>query len=206
MPARLLAVALVLALSACVPGLIGNSNVARLSGDVLVSAPSGFCVDGNASRLSTGFAVLAPCVTLGADAPPPDVIGVITVQTGPENSAMVADDEIALRDFLISRSGKSLLSTADSASDLRILSTQAFDNRVMVHFSDQSPPPIAGLQAEEWRGFTDVSGRLVTVAVRGLAATPLADGQGAWLLKRALAGLSDANDTTPQAVADDASG
>ena len=193
MKARAVAIASFLALAACVPGLTGLSNVARLSGDVLVSAPSGFCIDTSTSRLSAGFAVLAPCISLGGDVPPPDFAAVITVQAGAAESAMVAGEEIALRDFLISASGKTLLSLTDDPADLRILSTQAFDNRVMVHFSDQSPPPIAGLQQHEWRGFTDIGNRLVTVAVRGLEATPLSDGQGAGLLKLALSGLSDPN-------------
>lgn len=158
-------------------------------GAVFLQAPPGYCVDTVASRPSRDFAVLAPCATLGAEAPVPDVVGFITVLTGAEGSGEIATDEIALRDFLITTEGKTLLSGSGQASNINILSTQAFDDQVMVHFSDRGAPPLAGLQAHEWRAFRNVGGRLVTVGVRGLAAAPLQDGPGAGLLKLVLSGL-----------------
>jgi hypothetical protein len=175
-------------LSACV--LIAPDRATTFAGGaVFLQAPPGYCVDTVASRPSRDFAVLAPCATLGVDAPVPDVVGFVTVLTSAEGSGEIAVDEIALRDFLITDGGKSLLSGAGQASDITILSTQAFDDQVMVHFSDQGAPPLAGLQAEEWRAFRNVGGRLVTVGVRGLAAAPLQDGPGAGLLKLVLSGL-----------------
>ena len=182
-------------LSACM--LTAPEQTTTLAGGaVRLQAPAGYCVDTMASRPAEDFAVLAPCATLGVEAATPDVVGLITVLAGAADSGAIANDEIALRDFLITPQGRALLSQSGTAGDITILSTQAFDDQVMVHFNDQGAPPLEGLQNEEWRAFRNIGGRLVTVGVRGLAASPLQDGPGAGLLKLVLAGLS-ANGTAP---------
>lgn len=165
----------------------------------MAEAPSGYCVDRVASQPANDFAILAPCATLGgADAIPP-VVGVATVQVGPADSGAIAADEIALRDYLITDDGATLLSQDGDAERVDVLSTQAFDDRVMIHFTDTGAPPFAGLQNEEWRAFADVNGRLVTVAVRGLSTAPLTDGPGATLLKLILAGVRGAAEVVAEA-------
>jgi hypothetical protein len=184
------------ALSACM--LIAPDRATTFAGGaILLQAPAGYCVDTMTSRPSDDFAVLAPCATLGVDAPAPDVVGLVTVLAGAAGSGAIATDEIALRDFLITPAGRALLSQSGTAGDITILSTQAFDDQVMVHFTDQGEPPLEGLQNEEWRAFRNLGGRLVTVGVRGLAVAPLQDGPGAGLLKLVLAGLRT-NGTAPQ--------
>jgi len=123
----------------------------------------------------------------------------------PAASGSVDGAEGALRDYLITDDGAGLLSQTGNADDIEILSSQAFDGRVMIHFTDAGAPPVAGLQTEEWRAFTDVNGRLVTIAVRGLAAAPLQDGPGASLLKLILAGVTVAADVVAEADAVDES-
>jgi hypothetical protein len=176
--------------------------VSLADGDILAVSPSGYCVDNLASQPRRDFAVLAPCATLGGTQGVPEVIGMATIQVGPADSGAIAQDEIALRDFLITDTGAGLLSQEGDAGDVTILSTQAFSDQVMVHFADTGRPPIAGLQAEEWRAFRDMNGRLVTIGVRGLAAAPLQDGPGAGLLKRILAGLQSTRADTEQDAPD----
>jgi hypothetical protein len=187
-----------LALAACVP-TAPTKSLSLAQGGILAIPPSGYCVDDVASQPRRDFAVLAPCATLGGTEPVPDVIGMATVQAGPVGSGTIAEDEIALRDFLITDAGASLLSRSGNAGDITILSTQAFSDQVMVHFTDRGAPPIAGLQREEWRAFRSLNGRLLTVSLRGLSASPLRDGPGAGLLKQILAGIRstavDASDT-----------
>ncbi len=180
-----------LTLSACTVEA-PTQSVALLEGGIVATTPDGYCVDGQSSRPAEGFALLAPCVSLGEPELAPDVIGVATVQVGPEASGSVAGAEGALRDYLITEDGAGLLSQSGNAADVEILSSQAFDGQVMVYFKDASDPPVVGLQNEEWRAFTDINGRLVTIAVRGLAAAPLQDGPGAGLLKLILAGVTAA--------------
>ncbi|MEJ8561719.1 dihydroxy-acid dehydratase [Yoonia sp. GPGPB17] len=186
----------VLAIAACTPLTTATRSVSLGQGDVVATTPVGYCVDDVSSQPASDFAVLAPCTSLGADSVAPDVIGVATVQVGPAESGNAAADELALRDFLITDEGVSLLSQAGDASTVEILSSQAFNSQVMVHFTDSSPPPLAGLQNEEWRAFTNVNGRLVTIGVRGLAVAPLGDGPGATLLKLILAGVQAATTDT----------
>jgi hypothetical protein len=180
-----------LALGACTPPPPSQS-VSLAMGEIIATSPSGYCVDGVASQPAQDFAMLAPCATLGAAGGVPEVVGVATVQVGPQASGQIAEDEIALRDYLITDAGAALLSQSGDADDINILSTQAFSDQVMVHFTDRGAPPVAGLQREEWRAFRNINGRLVTIAVRGLAIAPLQDGPGAGLLKLMLAGVQAA--------------
>ena len=163
--------------------------MALVGGDITVTTPAGYCLDGAASRPRAGFAVIAPCSTLGTGDAAPAVFGLATVQVGPEDSRSVAGAEAAWRDLLISDSGAALLSAVGRSDTVTVLGSQVQANAVKVHFADTAPPPMAGLQADEWRAFLDLNGRLVTVAVRGLARSPLQDGTGAWLLDTIVNGV-----------------
>ena len=183
----------VLGITACTP--LGSSarSVTLGQGNVIATPPAGYCVDSVSSQPARDFAVLAPCATLGGRGAAPSIVGVATVQVGPADSGAAVVDEIALRDFLITSEGASLLSQSGSAEAIKIVSSQAFNSQVMIYFTDEGPPPLAGLQREEWRAFTNVNGRLVTIGVRGLAAAPLKEGSGATLLKRMVAGVAPAD-------------
>lgn len=187
----------VLVITACTPFGTPARSVALGQGDVIATSPAGYCVDRVSSQPANDFAVLAPCATLGAEGAAPSIVGVATVQVGPPESGTVVSDEIALRDFLITPEGARLLSQSGNAAAINILSSQAFNSQVMIYFSDDGPPPVAGLQREEWRAFTNVSGRLVSIGVRGLAAAPLKDGPGATLLKMMVAGVTASEDAKP---------
>ncbi len=139
---------------------------------------------------------MAPCATLGSTDAAPDILGVATVQIGPPASGAVADNQEALIGLLDSDAGARLLSAAGAADQITVIGTKAEDNTVTVHFSDDGAPPITGLGAEEWRAFTDINGRLVTVAVRGLASAPLGEGTGSWLLGLVVNGLLGTGETT----------
>lgn len=173
-------------------------SMALLGGEVTATAPRGYCLDSATSRPRDGFAVIAPCATLGGDGPAPSVLGVATVQVGVADSGVVSGAEANLRDLLASSAGAALLSANGSAADIKVLGSQVQNNMVKVHFTDSAPPPLAGLQSEEWRAFTDMNGRLVTIAVRGLENAPLNDGTGAWLLARMIAGLTSASTAEPE--------
>jgi hypothetical protein len=179
-------------LAACDPVGVAQP-VAMLNGDLVVAPPAGYCADPVSSRLRDGFAVIAPCVTLGTEAPVPSILGVATVQAGAVSSAMVTGAEASLRDFLTGPQGASLLSKGNGGASISVVSSQAFDGRVTVHFRDSAEPPMDGLGQDEWRAFTDVNGRLVTVSVRGLADAPLSASRGASLLDRMMQGLTAGN-------------
>lgn len=197
----------VLAVTGCIPATISSPSrsVSLAQGDIIATSPEGYCIDDVASQPANDFAIFAPCATLGSPDPIPRVIGFATVQIGPADSGAILEDELALRDYLITDEGAALLSQEGEAERVDILSTQAFNDQVMVHFTDTGAPPFAGLQNEEWRAFTAIGGRLVTIGVRGLGAAPLADGPGATLLKRMLAGVKGATiDEVAEVLATDA--
>jgi len=181
-----------LALAACslpVASVETTRSVMLGEGTVSAAAPPGYCVDGTSTQPRRDFAVFLPCAALDEANAPPEAIGFVTVQVGPDASGTIAQDEIALRDFLISDAGTQLLSQSGDASQITILSSQAFNNQVMVHFTDEGTPPLAGLQTDEWRVFRDIGGRLVTIGLRGLDSAPLPDGMGAGLLKLVISGV-----------------
>lgn len=191
---------------ACALGLAGcaelNLNGAQtpvqqaalLGGAVGVAGPAGYCVDLADSQLIRGFALLAPCATLGlSGVDAARSAGIITVQAGRIGTAAVSGSEPALAGFLESDAGAALLS--DSADGVSVLSTSSTDNKVVVHFEDSSGTPIAGTQDEAWRGFVDIEGRLVTISARGLASQPLESETGAALLDAAITAMLAANAT-----------
>ncbi len=177
------------ALAACDPVAVAQP-VTMLNGDLVVTPPEGYCADPLSSRPRAGFAVFAPCVTLGADAPVPSIIGVAIVQAGDAGSAMVTSGESALHEFLTSPQGAGLLDKGGSGATISVISSQAIGGRVIVHFRDTGPAPMAGLGPDEWRVFTDMNDRLVTVSVRGLDDAPLSAMRGRALLDQVLRGLS----------------
>lgn len=185
---RAIALVGIAALAACDPVGVAQP-VALLTGDLVVTPPAGYCADPVSSRLRAGFAVFAPCVTLGTDAPVPSIIGVAIVQAGDTGSAMVTSGETGLRDFLTSPQGAGLLSKGSGAT-ISVISSQTSGGRVIVHFRDTAAPPMDGLGPDEWRAFTDIGGRLVTVSVRGLDDAPLSAARGDALLDQVLRGLA----------------
>lgn len=142
---------------------------------------------------------MAPCATLGVGDAAPDVLGVATLQVGAADSGAVIGSEDDLASFLASDAGAALLSADGDAQVITVNETVKEENTVTVQFTDNGAPPLAGLGAEEWRAFTDINGRLVTVAVRGLAVSPLSDESGAWLLDLIITGLVGTGDGQPRA-------
>ncbi|MBE0412008.1 dihydroxy-acid dehydratase [Yoonia sp.] len=186
-----------LAVTACLSAPPVQS-IALLGGEIVVTPPAGYCVDPSAGRAADGFAVIAACASLSEEGALPSVIGVATVQVGPPNSGIAYGEESGLRDLLVSDAGAKLLSATGNGDTITVVGSQVSGRVVSVHFNDIGPPPLTGLQSEEWRAFLNMNGRLVTVAVRGPESAPLTDGTGAWLLnmmvKSLLTTVNDAAD------------
>jgi hypothetical protein len=178
----------VLAITACTP-VATQKSVIFDDARVIVQAPTGYCVDGPASKPNTGFAVVAPCATLGGEQATPSTAAVATIQVGAEGSGTVAGSETALRNFLETNAGAALLSGSGDSDTISAVDAQAAEGRVVVQFTDSAPHSMPGLQSQEWRAFKDINGRLVTVALRGLASVPLDDSTGIWLLNAITTGI-----------------
>lgn len=169
-------------------------RAALLGGAVGVAGPEGFCVDVADSRLARGFALMAPCASLGLEGVSyPARPALITVQAGRTGTAAVTGSEPAFAGFLETANGAALLSQSGVAETISAVSTSTSENKVVVSFEDSEDTPLAGTQDREWRGFVDIDGRLVTIAVRGIASEPLGESGGAALMDAAIAAVIAAN-------------
>ncbi len=182
-------------LSACaeIAGFgLGADEVTRLSlydGGVVASAPPGYCIATAASRPSAGMVVMGRC----DDASSGGADGFVTLQVGAPATGLSRQDAVDLQDLLRSEAGRGVLSQTGNAAAIRVEDTELAGTTVTVRFQDLDPPPIAGLQSTEWRGFFDVGGRLATVAVRGLVAAPMGTDDGEVLLAQVIRSVRQAN-------------
>lgn len=175
----------VLSLSGCLgagfPGFGAGGDVQRdvirsvslYDGDVVVSAPDGYCIDRRflRDRVSRGFVMLASCESLsgtrGQNVEP--VIMTLTIVPGGAGAANPSSAEIAN-----SMSGTSVITSIDD-TDLSL-----------VHFASGGDQALAEKDPKHWRGAMAINGHLVALSLYGPQGSPMAgtDGQ---LLLRALA-------------------
>ncbi|WP_052700954.1 hypothetical protein [Loktanella sp. S4079] len=184
-------VAFALALSACT-SVTTQKSIGLVGGEIIAQAPDGYCIDSTSSNPDKGFAIVAPCFAMGAPDSAPSATAVATIQIGETGSGMVTGAETQMRSFLQSDEGAALLSATGDSTTISDFSSQVADGTVTVRFNDSAPPSKIGLQQSEWRVFTDVNGRLVTIALRGPANAPLTQGTGNWLLNAIAAGVKPA--------------
>lgn len=202
---RRLALALaVLALAGCEPSgggfafLSGPSasavtQVELLDGEVMVATPSGYCIDRNATRANSGFAAEASCALVARGGAAPRYDGLITVQVGAANSALVTGEEPALRNFLKSDEGKQLLAGDGPVKGISVGKTGIWGHVVEVYLNSAPQGGFDGFQPVEWRAFFDLKDRLVTIRLRGYARAPMSYEQGQALLRAAIDAMIQAN-------------
>ncbi len=155
-------------------------------GRFVVVGPSGFCADRRASRPSTGFAVLGDCSLLGGGEGSTRP-AVITVQVGEAASAFVTGSEDDLRRLINTNSAAVL---RDGAT---VISSETRPGAVLIQVDGPVPQALGSVESNRWRAIADVEGRLVTVTVYGLAASPLSVDQGRTLLLQSLENLIQNN-------------
>lgn len=147
-----------------------------LADAVELTPPRGLCVSPSASRLTRGFAMMGACSPGQGDPV------VLSVQLGGAGSAVVKDDAAALATFLETEAGRRTLSPTGAASAVTVTSTKVGGGQVRVLYTRHP-------EGDEWRGFTDVGGRLATVSLRATEPDGISAARGDHLLKRALGGL-----------------
>lgn len=164
------------------------SAVAVYDGAVTVAGPPSYCIDPEASRPSGGFVLLAACGTVGGD-DYPRYSALLSAQVGAAGSASVSGSEPVLA---------SLLETSEGAASMGLTGTglsnvRAGDNEVVVMITRRASDVPDGVGTTEWRVFTDVGDRLVTLTVRSIADEPLSADDGRRLLLRFLEAVRQAN-------------
>lgn len=172
----------------------GIRTLSVLGGDIRVRGPQGYCVDQGASAARRGFAVLAGCALLSEDAAVmPRLDGLITIQIGAENTASVTGNEDAFAEFLKSEAGRGVLASTGDLATVPQVATVTDASAVLARFEDTSGPTFPATSGPQWRGFLDVSGRLVTVSVLSFDRKPLSRSEGERLLVVAMAELAEVN-------------
>ncbi len=169
-------------------------------GAVIAAGPDGFCVSPDASRPRAGFAAITACNALTGEGPLPFSTGLITVQAGDAATASVAGPDTTFSDFLRSPAGATALSASGDGADVTVDRVFAADGAVIAIFTDDGAAGIAGTDPIQWRAFTDIGDRLVTITLRSLSAAPLSLGQGDALLRRAVRAMRavNAGETSPE--------
>lgn len=170
------------------PSLSGEpqSTMSLFGGSVIVTGPEGFCVDPRASQPRSGFVIFANCGVLGGETTVSSG-AVITLTVGNAGTALVAGNEDALGTLLRS-SAESLLGAGGAVQEIESRAG------VVEALVEATPPAALGaLEPTHWRGFVDLRGRLVTIAVYGIEAAPLSVDRGKTLLNQTVVRLGVAN-------------
>lgn len=139
-------------------------------GDVVLTAPNGYCIDRSATRHSggSGFALLARCDTLGVagyyDA---FDLALITVTTAPLAAGAPAPTVKTL---------------GQSSAPAKVLEHHSFKGLSVVRL-ESGPHSIEGVSAEHWRAAFTLNGHLIGLALYAPNASPALRQDGMALLR-----------------------
>ena len=140
---------------------------------MIVAAPDGLCVDPSSVRSNRlgGFALLDDCAALGpvsAASVPPASNGVITVSVSPGPISQPGETREAglqsLRSFLTGP-GLGALSRSGETREIKVERTLIENGKLLLLVRDPGEKPLPGLSSTFWRGFSQVKGQTVGVAV-----------------------------------------
>lgn len=171
----------------------GIRTLIILNGSLRVRGPDGYCIDQRASRPAAGFVVMGSCALVSQTRIIPAHAGVLTFQAGEPGSAGVTGAEQALVTMMQTAQGYALLSAQGDAATVRDVKVSQQPGLVVVGYQDVGRAVAQGLDNHEWRGFADVNGRLITIAVRAVALAPLTQRQGETLVQQTFAAIRAAN-------------
>lgn len=149
-----------------------------------IRAPSGYCVDQNASRESEDRAIIlvGRCNASAAVQP-----AVLTLSVGPAGSAGVMTAGGAeLTRFFTSAEGRAALASSGRARDVKVVEALSTGEAFLMRLQEREEPSY-------WRAVLGLRGRLVTISVQGSPAEPLATVDGRAIIDRAIVAMQRAN-------------
>jgi hypothetical protein len=199
---RVAIVALIFAVSACVPAGLGGSGTRALAvagGAVTVTGPQGYCIDRDASRdgASGAFVLMGSCASLtGSRASgQPQRPAILTASIGPESTAGT-DLAAALPDmaqFFESAAGRAALSRAGRAETVTVQRVSALGDVLYIRLTDSAVAEEQGVEAAYWRALMAVRGRIVTLSVLSPARGPLSAAEQRGVLDQFVARMRAVN-------------
>lgn len=150
--------------------------------EVTIVGPRGFCVYPSATRDRDGrsFVLLGNCAAIfrSPDAAQPNIHAVLTATVQETDTVRVATQGRALADLLRSETGRGMLSRSGDPDTVKVLDSFQRGDVLFVHASDSSAGYAPEMTPAYWRAFFDLNGRIVSVAVLGFEADPIASDVG----------------------------
>jgi hypothetical protein len=175
-----------LLLLACLPTKEGEIHLAQkpytvLGGGMNVAVPLGYCLDRSSlvEKHDTFVALAGRCVNTASHR-----AAVISIAVGQKGTAVdVVGNEADLKNYVKSADGLAALSNIQKTSRIAVISAKAEQKVFVLHLQNQTPDAKSGLQSESWRAIFGISGRLVTVSVKGSYVQALQANEGFDLLQ-----------------------
>jgi len=175
----------------------GQTSVRLVSSNFIVSAPDGFCVDGASVQDTpeTGFVLMADCAALRGRKHKVDqarsVLLTTTVATPLESPDSVTPQ--ALKQFFDTEQGRAILSRNGDAATISANMEIVADQTLILHIHDSSPVHIDGLSQDDWRAFSVINDRLVTLSAAPFVGGAASDSNAKTLMIQLVRLLQDEN-------------
>ncbi|WP_432637031.1 hypothetical protein [Albidovulum sp.] len=197
----LLLLGIPLGLAGCIA--LGPAEVTRAiavaDGAVVVSGPTGYCIDRAATRDGPegAFVLFGTCAALAGSpaAGQPDDPAVLTVSVlpGAPDAATFAESLPALTTFFRSAPGRAALSRSGEAADITVANVVQADGALLLELRDASAARGQQVEPEYWRAVLTLEGSMVTVSALSLNSRPLSSGQKRRVLEALIARIRAAN-------------
>jgi hypothetical protein len=166
-------------LPGCVGGLGGGGTggapaEAVVTSDlIVVTGPSGFCVDDTATRAEgdTAFVLLGNCAAISNSrrASQPEVPVVLTAAISEaSDGGSIAESLDDLDAYFRSDEGRALLSRTQDAETVAVIDSVVEADQFMIHARDTSTGAMEGVAQDYWRAYFDVGSRIATLSVFAL--------------------------------------
>ncbi|MEI4471638.1 hypothetical protein [Frigidibacter sp. MR17.24] len=145
---------------------------------LIVTGPSGYCVDRDAAQSSEQGAVivLGSCAALGGGRAAPDgppAILTAAVAYGDRGDGGALLDQ--LESYFATAAGQAALSRSGDGAGLTVLESRREGDALLLRIEDSGPGGIADVAPRYWRAVLVLRGRLVTLSALSPQARPLGD-------------------------------
>ncbi|MCV2864107.1 hypothetical protein [Defluviimonas sp. WL0075] len=195
--AFVLGAALLLTASGTSAGPSAPRKVAVSEGAVVISGPSGYCVDPKSLRDTAdgAFVLLGACATLNGTGRGPRSRAILTatVLLGAPPGESLETEFRRMSDFFVTDAGRKALSRDGNSGSVRIEKIVASGDVLFILAEDRAPFAGYPVEPQYWRAIFARKGRMISLSVLGLAEAPLDQRQKRSLLDRFVSRVRAAN-------------
>jgi hypothetical protein len=152
------------------------TSVRLFSSAFTITAPNGFCIDTASMKDApdSGFVLMADCAPLRGKKSTDDLSksAVLTVAISAPLESADSVTPTAMERFFETPQGQTTLSRSGDPSSVSVDFSSLSDDVLMLHTFDSSPAIMNGLDGDDWRAFTVIKGRLVTLTAARFSGAP----------------------------------